>query len=112
MTEVMDEFRKNTARLKRRAAKKSAGRLDAFRKATEGSEASWGDCDPGLLQSVVVTITALGGAITVGLSRDQSARFLTLLLDDAKKTFWYEPDDDLDDKLRLVLGTLEAMIEE
>ena len=84
-------------------------RLDAFSARGSAGSASWGDCDPKWLQIVVVGITALGGAITFGLSRDSGAHSLTLLLDDTRQTLWFNGDADLDDELKTVAGKLSAL---
>jgi hypothetical protein len=71
--------------------------------------AEWAGCDPKRLLAVVVAITGLGGAVTIGLSRDQGAHSLTLLLDNGRQTLWFNGDADLDLELDNVLGVLEAM---
>lgn len=92
-----------------RGAVKNAARLDAFKsKGAEGS-ASWANCNCDLLHAVVVAITALGGAITLGLARDMGAHSLTLLLDEARATLWFNGDADLNEKLQEVLDTLSDM---
>lgn len=92
-----------------RGSVRNADRLAAFAGRGEEGSADWGACDPNLLQAVVVGITGLGGAITIGLSRDQGAHSLTLLLDGARKTLWFNGDADLSAAMREVLGVLEAM---
>ena len=92
-----------------RGTVKNASRLEAFTRGKAPGSAGWGDCDPGRLQAVVVAITALGGAITFGLSRDKGAHSLTLLLDDARQTMWYNGDADLDAELQTVAATLEQL---
>lgn len=84
-------------------------RLDAFRSAGPASGADWGGCDPRKLQAVIVAITALGGACTIGLSRNKGAHSLTLLLDEGRETLWFNRDADLDDELDEVRATIEAM---
>jgi len=93
----------------RRGSVNNKKRLDAFSTRGDGGGADWGGCDSRLLQTVVVAITSLGGAITLGLSRNGGAHSLTLLLDDARTTLWFNGDADLDEKLREVIGTLEAL---
>lgn len=92
-----------------RGSTNNASRLDAFNRASSATGADWGSCDPRKLQTVVVQITALGGAITFGLSRDKGAHMLTLLLDGAKQTLWFNGDAELDAELDEVAATLEAM---
>ena len=87
----------------------TANRLKAFKAEAKAGEAEWATCDAAVLLAVVDLITGLGGAITLGLSRDQGAHFLTLLLDDAKETLWFNGDADLTIKLHEVMVTLEDM---
>ena len=92
-----------------RGSVRNADRLAAFGKGKKAGGADWGGCNPDRLQAVLVAITMLGGAVTFGLSRDQGAHSLTLLLDDSRTTLWFNGDDDLDDKLDEVVATLEAI---
>ena len=71
--------------------------------------ADWGGCDPARLQAVVVAITALGGAVTLGLSRDLGAHSLTLLLDGNRTTLWFNGNADLDMELEGVKATLDTL---
>lgn len=84
-------------------------RLQAFAgRGAEGS-ADWGGCDSERVKAVVVAITSLGGAVTFGLSRDQGAHSLTLMLDGTRRTMWYNGDADLDEALFTVEATLAAL---
>lgn len=94
---------------KRRGSVNNAGRLDAFHERAGRGGADWGGCDQARLQGVVVAITELGGAITIGLSRDKGAHFMTLLLDDEKSTLWFNGDADLDAELDAVYERLAAL---
>lgn len=84
-------------------------RLASFARGNPAGGGDWMGCDPGRLQAVVAGITRLGGAVTFGLSRDRGAHSVTLLLDDAKKTLWFNGDADLDSELETVAQTLAAM---
>ncbi len=95
---------------KGRGSVNNAKRLDAFKQTKERSGADWGTCNPDKLRAVVVAITELGGAVTLGLSRDQGAHSMTLLLDGSRETFWFNGNADLDVELQDVLGVLEAMV--
>lgn len=92
-----------------RGSTKNVDRLEAFARGRTAGGGDWGGCDPKWVQAVVVGITALGGAVTFGLSRDQGAHSLTLLLDDSRQTLWYNGDADLDEALEEVVATLEAL---
>ena len=109
----MGAMQNNNKAAKRGRAKRgsanNANRLQAFAAKRESSGADWGECDPVKLQGVVVGITGLGGAVTVGLSRDQGAYSLTLLLDGERETLWFNGDADLNAELDDVLGMLEGM---
>lgn len=94
---------------KSRGTVKNSDRLQAFASGGEEGHADWATCDAALLQAVVTGITALGGAVTFGLSRDMGAHSLTLLLDSKRKTMWYNGGADLDDELQAVIGTLSQM---
>lgn len=92
-----------------RGSVKNSARLDAFAKRKGKGNADWGTANPELLAAVVVAISGMGGAVTFGLSRDEGAHSLTLLLDGARETLWFNGNADLDDELRDALGVLEAM---
>lgn len=93
----------------RRGSVKNKARLDAFKKNGGVGNAEWDSCDPALMHAVVCAITRLGGAATLGLSRDQGAHSLTLLLDSQRETLWFNGDANLDEHLREVLGVIESM---
>ena len=108
----------SVSKAQKHAAKTGAGgrgstdnrkRLAAFARGGDSSGADWGGCDPARLQGVIASITALGGAVTFGLSRDKGAHSLTLLLDSEKQTLWFNGGADLDEELDDVLGTIAAL---
>jgi len=92
-----------------RGSTNNKNRLKAFAKTGPGVGADWGGCDSALLQGVIEAITALGGACTIGLSRDGGSHNLTLMLDKNRETLWFNADADLDAELRKVIAELEAM---
>jgi len=94
---------------KKRGSTDNPGRLEAFASASPSSGADWGACDPKRIQAVILGITQMGGAVTFGLSRDLGSHFLTLLLDENRKTLWFNGDAELSDELDLVIGTLDSM---
>ncbi len=94
---------------KARDTKNNIGRLAAFAQGASEDGPDWGDCEAEWLQTVVVSIARLGGAATFGMNRDNSSLSLTLLLDDHRKTLWYNTGEDLNDALKLVIGTLDQM---
>ncbi len=94
---------------KKRGSVRNDDRLEAFAKGRGQGTAEWDTADCALLKAVVCSITALGGAITFGLSRDQGAHSLTLMLDNHRRTLWFNGDAVLDDELQLVIDTLKQM---
>ncbi len=94
---------------KTRGSVRNSDRLEAFSQRNGNGGADWAACDPARLQAVVVAITALGGAVTFGLSRDQGAHSLTLMLDNSRETMWYNGDAVLDNELKMVQGHLDAL---
>lgn len=92
-----------------RGSTRNTDRLAAFARGGGNGSAGWHTCDPARLQAVVVAITELGGAITLGLSRDLGAHSLTLLLDGNRSTLWFNGGADLDEKLQEVEATLEEI---
>lgn len=94
---------------KQRGSVNNMRRLDTFAKATPSSGADWGGCNAEKLQGVIMQITRLGGACTFGMSRDQGAHSLTLMLDGQRETLWFNAGAVLDDELDDVMGKLEAM---
>lgn len=94
---------------KKRGSVNNADRLSIFSESRGGGEADWGGCDPKWVMAVITKITALGGAVTFGLSRDQGAHSLTLLLDQNRQTLWYNQDADLDTELEGVVATLDTL---
>lgn len=106
-----EQVEKESSRGKsRRGSVKNSTRLDAFANRSGKGEADWGNCDPQRLQAVVVAITGMGGAITIGLSRDEGAHSMTLLLDGGRETLWFNGNADLDEELLGILGVLDAMV--
>lgn len=93
----------------KRGSVDNTARLAAFQGRGGKGSADWGGCDCSLLQEVVVAITAMGGAVTIGLSRDGGAHSMTLLLDQERTTMWFNGDADLDAELQEVIGVLTAM---
>ncbi|KKL06180.1 hypothetical protein LCGC14_2598630 [marine sediment metagenome] len=83
-------------------------RLDAFKKGGVATGADWGTAESEKLKSVVVMVTALGGAVTFGMSRDNGAHSLTLMLDDHRETLWFNGDADLGEALDEVAAVLDT----
>ena len=99
----------NSGKNKNRGSTNNMSRLEAFAKASPSSGADWGGCTAVKIQAVVVAITELGGAVTIGLSRDMGAHSLTLLLDGSRETLWFNGNADLDEELDTVLATLATL---
>lgn len=92
---------------RKRGSVNNADRLQAFASGGKTGEATWGDCSEERMQAVVHGITALGGAVTFGLSRDKGAHSLTLMLDGQRVPLWFNGGADLDEELDGVLQTLK-----
>jgi len=90
----------------KRGSVNNGARLEAFTRQRATGGADWAGCNPELIQAVVSGITVLGGAVTFGMSKDQGAHSVTLLLDGAKATMWFNGNSDLDDELQAVVDTL------
>jgi len=93
----------------KRGSTNNKARLGAFARSSESTGADWGGCSPEWVQSVVLGITRLGGAVIFGLSRDGGSYNLTLLLGGEKETLWFNGNAILDEELRDVVATLDAM---
>lgn len=91
----------------RRGSTNNKNRLEAFSNRGASGGADWSECSPDTMHEVVAGITALGGAITFGLSRDNGAHSLTLMLDGGRETLWYNGDANLTEELGTVLLTLK-----
>lgn len=100
---------KGGTKKKSRGSVKNADRLEAFSRGSPTGGADWGGCDPDRIQAVVVGITAMGGAVTFGMSKDQGAHSVTLMLDDSRQTLWFNGDAELNDELDTVIHTLKAI---
>jgi len=92
----------------RRGSVDNKKRLGALLGGRKDGEADWGECTSAKLHAVVILITELGGAVTIGLSRDKGAHSLTLMLDGERETLWFNRDADLDAELDTVVGMLEV----
>lgn len=106
MAELAENERQ--AKKTRRGSVNNTRRLDAFKERRGAGNAEWTSCDARLLLAVVDKITGMGGAVTFSLSRDQGAHGLTLLLDDARESLWFNADADLNAALREVIEVLGA----
>lgn len=105
-----NDGRGNTkSRSARRGSVDNASRLEAFQNRGMRGNADWGGCNAELIQQVILGITELGGAVTFGLSRDQGAHSLTLLLDQSRETLWFNGDSDLSAELDKVIVTIKAI---
>lgn len=94
----------------KRGSVRNDRRLAAIAQRRTGAAADWLGCDPERVQAIVHKITAIGGAVTFGTSRDGGAYSVTLLLDGDRETLWFNGDAVLDDELQAVVETLDAMV--
>lgn len=109
----MTEYEQAKGRVSKKKGKRGAVRNDrrlaAISQRRTGTKADWLGCTAERLQAVIHQITAIGGAVTFGTSRDGGAYSVTLLLDGDRETLWFNGDADLDDELSAVVETLDAM---
>lgn len=107
--EEMQGGKNGRGKASKRGTADNKGALQAFAQKAANGGADWGNCDPRWIAAIVVGITSLGGACTWGLSRDGGAYSLTLLLNQDRKTIWFNGDADLDHELEQVYATLETL---
>lgn len=92
-----------------RMAKKQTkleGVLGGFSDDADTGRADWNTCSPELMKAVVVSITAMGGAVIFGLSRDKGAHSVTLMHDQDRKSIWMAGNADLDAEMSAILSKL------
>lgn len=94
---------------KNRGTTRNPDRLAAFANGAGEGSADWSTCDCKWVAEVVSRITQLGGAVTFGLSRDQGAHSLTLMLDSKRTTLWFNGSADLNLALEGVVDTLDGI---
>ena len=92
-----------------RGSVRNTDRLEAFARGRGKGQADWATADAERIQAVILSITAMGGAVTFGLSRDEGAHSLTLLLDGSRETLWFNGDANLDEQLDTVIDTLKQL---
>lgn len=109
MTSRVKQLLKERNDMGKRGSTSNAKRLQAFASGGKSGTAGWGDCDPARMQTIVVGITAMGGAVLFGLSRDMGAHSITLMLDGDKQPLWFNGDSDLNDEMDGVIATLNQM---
>jgi len=93
----------------KRGSVNNKSRLADFGGGNVKGDADWGACDPKWLYSVIVKITSLGGAVLFGLSRDEGAHALTLMLDDERTTMYFNGAAELDPELEAVCARLDGL---
>lgn len=80
------------------------GELEKYRerrqKAQAGEPADWGSADAGLLHAVIAAITARGGAVRFGYSRDGAAYSVGVYLGAERFTEYIRPQEDINDYLK------------
>ena len=109
MSGIMEQLAEGRSKNSRRGSTNNTRRLEAFGSGRKQGTADWSSCDAQLMLDVIMGITALGGAVTIGLSRDGGAHSLTLLLDGERQTLWFNGDANLDEELIEVCRVLLAI---
>lgn len=103
-TELEKEIKNN-----KRGSVNNANRLAAFQANKKKGSAEWSGCSPEKIQTVIDLITQEGGAVLFGLTRNQGAHNLTLILGASKETLYFNGDADLDEELDRVAAMLGAL---
>jgi len=101
--------KESKSKASRRGAARNDKRLEAITRRRKSVSVDWLDCDAGRIQAVIHKITAIGGAVTFGTSRDGGASSLTLMLDGERETLWFNAESILDDELAAVAEVLDVM---
>lgn len=96
---------------KRNGKTKQGGRLSAtFGGGDKGqSMVHWGEVDPSGIVALTSTVSALGGAVTFGGSRDQSALQISVFLDGEKVVRWCDNSSAAEDALSELWEALEQL---
>ncbi len=93
----------NSRKGKSRGKSDVPGKLDGLG-GTGGrvGSADWGAADSKWIHGVIVAVTKHGGLVSFGMSRDQGAYNLTILLDGDRRVIWVSSSEDIDLKLEQV----------
>lgn len=86
-----------------------AGRLSRAFGQDDAPTMDWADVDPRHIMWVLTAITAVGGAITYGRSRDGGSLMVALLLDGERETKWISPRDEPEAILTAIAERLESL---
>lgn len=109
MSQTNDEQKSGSGKKGRRGSVNNQNRLDVFKETHKIDGADWGACESARIADVVVLITNMGGAVTFGMSRNQGAYSLSIMLDGHRETLWFNGSVDLDEELANVRQKLDAM---
>lgn len=74
-------------------------------------EATWTAAHERWVLSVIVEVTKRGGMASFGLSRDQGAFNVTILLDNDRRTVWISGSEDVDARLEEIVHFLGSLPE-
>ena len=74
-----------------------------------GEVVTWNAADPSGIVALTVQVSALGGAVTFGGSRDGGALQVTVFLDGDKITRWIPGAEDVDGVLAEIWDRLETL---
>jgi hypothetical protein len=98
-----------------RRGKKSRGSTDNTRRLStlfsnqSERKADWSNAPAGHVLALVCAITALGGAISFGTSRDGGAYSVTLMLGGERETLWFNGTADLEAELDNALYLIQTL---
>lgn len=100
----------NSKKGKSRGGTAAASRLAGLGKQSQATgSADWSAAESGMLARIIVEVTCRGGLVSFGMSRDQGAHMITILMDNDKRTLWISGSDDLDLELEKIVALLEIM---
>lgn len=92
--------------------KRGKSRLGSLRNPTGdtgANSADWTSADGKLVIELISSVTALGGAVRFGYTRDGGAYSLGIYLDDDSETFYFPPSVDVDENLAIFVERLKAI---
>lgn len=87
---------------KRRGSVDNEGRLRNLFRSQHGGQADWANASPQMVLALICLVTARGGALSFGTSRDGGAYSLTIMMGGERETLWFNGGADLDAELENV----------
>lgn len=97
---------------KRNGRKRKKGRLSTALDVDQSQQSVvfWGEVDPSGIVALTGTVSALGGAVTFGGSRDQGALQITIYLDGERSTQWASSVDEAESLIAVIWEKLQTLM--